>query len=115
MCLARSSMSLVTLTSWISSKYSSSDRTSYGYRSSVPIRPLSSGSSAMMCSRLVSTTRPIATLFIADGLPDHGEGVVPDLAVRTQVVGPDDVARVDLVPLHKLVDFAGAGGFQRDV
>ena len=28
MCLARSSMSLVTLTSWISSKYSSSERTS---------------------------------------------------------------------------------------
>jgi hypothetical protein len=30
-----------------------------------PIRPLSSGSSAMMCSRFVSTTRPIATFFIS--------------------------------------------------
>src|SRR5216683_788792 len=29
MCLARSSMSLVTFTSWMSSKYSSSERTSY--------------------------------------------------------------------------------------
>ena len=30
----------------------------------VPINPLSNGSSAMMCSRLVNTTRPIAILFI---------------------------------------------------
>ena len=32
------------------------------YRRSVPIKPWSKGSSAMMCSRFVRTTRPIATM-----------------------------------------------------
>src|SRR5450631_1100420 len=39
MCLARSSMSLVTLTSWISSKYSPSARTSYGSAAACPSVP----------------------------------------------------------------------------
>src|SRR5450755_4964868 len=54
-------------------------------------------------------------VHVADGLVDHGGGVVPDLAVRTQIIGADDVARVDLVALHEFVDLDGAGGFQRDV
>jgi hypothetical protein len=54
-------------------------------------------------------------IHVADGLVDHGGGVVPDLAVRTQIIGADDVARVDLVALHEFVDLDGAGGFQRDV
>jgi hypothetical protein len=54
-------------------------------------------------------------VHLADGLADHREGVVADFAVRTQVVGPDQVARVDLGLLHELVDLDGAGGFQRDL
>jgi hypothetical protein len=40
---------------------------------------------------------------------------VPDLAVRTQVVGPDDVARVDFLASYELVYLDRARGFQRDV
>ncbi len=54
-------------------------------------------------------------VHLADGLADHGEGVVPDLAVRTEVVGADNIARVDLVASHELVDLDGTGGLQRDV
>ena len=35
-------------------------------------------------------------VHLADGLADHREGVVADLAVRTQIVGTDQVARIDL-------------------
>jgi hypothetical protein len=52
----------------------------------------------------------------ADHLADDREGVVPNLAVGTQVVGADDdVARVDLLALHELLDVDGAGRFKRDV
>jgi hypothetical protein len=69
----------------------------------------------MMCSRLVRTSRPIATVHLADGLADHGERVVADLAVGPQIVGADQVARVDLAAVDELVDLDGARGFQRDV
>jgi hypothetical protein len=36
-------------------------------------------------------------VHLADGLADHREGVVADLAVRAQVVGPDGVARVAML------------------
>jgi hypothetical protein len=54
-------------------------------------------------------------VHFADGLADHGEGVVPDLAVRTEVIGTDIVARIDLLALHELVDVDGARGLQCDV
>jgi hypothetical protein len=53
-------------------------------------------------------------LFISR-ITDHREGVMPDLAVRAQVIGADDVAEVDLVPRHELVDLDGACRFQGDV
>jgi hypothetical protein len=37
------------------------------------------------------------------------------LAVRTQVIGADQIARVDLALVDELVDFDGARRFQRDV
>jgi hypothetical protein len=43
-------------------------------------------------------------VHLADGLTDHREGVVANLAVGPQVVGPDQVARVGLVALDELVD-----------
>jgi hypothetical protein len=49
----------------MSSKYPFSLRTSYWNRSKVPMIPFPRGSIAMMCSRLVSTTRPMATSFIS--------------------------------------------------
>ena len=54
-------------------------------------------------------------VHLADGLADHREGVVADLAVRTQVVGADQVARVDLAAVDELIDLDGPGRFQRDV
>jgi hypothetical protein len=38
-----------------------------------------------------------------------------DFAVGPQVVRADDVARINLVPRHELIDLDGAGGFQGDV
>ena len=50
----------------------------------------------MICSRLVSTTRPIRDLVhFADGFADHGERVVTDLAVGTKIIGPDEVRSED--------------------
>ena len=44
----------------------------------------------------------------ADGLADHGVGIVTDLAVRNDVVGPHDIKFVDLGPRHEFVDVDGA-------
>src|SRR5438105_7997763 len=68
----------------------------------------------MMCSRLVSTTRPMATLF-TDRFADDGEGVVTDFAVRHQVVGTDQIPRVYLAAVDELVDLDRSRRFQRDV
>jgi hypothetical protein len=54
-------------------------------------------------------------VHLPDGLADHRKGVVADLAVRTQIVGADQVAGIDLAAVDELVDFYGPGGFQRDV
>jgi hypothetical protein len=54
-------------------------------------------------------------VHLADGLLDHREGVVPDLAVGARIVRPDQIARVDLGLLHELVDLDGASGFKRDL
>src|SRR5712675_364809 len=109
-------MSLVTFTSWISSKYSFSSRTSYGYRRSVPIKPLSKGSSAMMCSRFVRTTRPIATMSMLPMVfPDDGERVMPDFSIGDQVVRTDEIAGIYVALRDELVDVDCPGRFQRNV
>jgi hypothetical protein len=54
-------------------------------------------------------------VHLANGLADHREGVVADLTVRTQIIGTDQVARIDLRFVHELVDVDRAGGFQGDV
>src|SRR5256885_15097904 len=75
-------MSFGIFSSGISSKYSFSLRTSYGYRSVIPRSPLPRGSSAMTCSRDVKTTRPSvdddapARELIADHLKAEGFSVV---------------------------------------
>lgn len=51
----------------------------------------------------------------SDGLPDHGEGVVTDLAIGAKVVGPDKVTRIDVGFVHEFIDLDGARGFQRDL
>ena len=68
----------------------------------MPISPLSNGSSAMMCSRLVSTSRPIATfVHFADGLADHCEGVCPthkdDADVATRRSRFEEAQRVEAI------------------
>jgi hypothetical protein len=35
-------------------------------------------------------------VHLADGLADHGEGVVADLTVGPEIVGADQVARIDV-------------------
>ena len=54
-------------------------------------------------------------IHLANSLPDHGEGVVANLAVRTEIVRADNVAGVDFFALHELIDLDGPRGFQRDV
>ena len=54
-------------------------------------------------------------VHLADGFADHREGVVADLAVGSQVVGTDQIARIDLASVDELVDLDGARRFQRDV
>ena len=51
----------------------------------------------------------------ADGFADDREGVVPDLPVRDEVIGPDEIAGIDVGLRHELVDVDRAGGFQGDV
>jgi hypothetical protein len=54
-------------------------------------------------------------VHVADGLADHRKGIVSDLAVGTKVIRSDDVAGIDLLALHELVDIDGARGLQRHV
>ena len=54
-------------------------------------------------------------VHLADGFADDGEGVVADLAVRHQVVGTDQISRIDLAAVDELVDLDGSRRFQRDV
>ena len=69
----------------------------------------------MMCSRLVRRRPDRHHVHVADGLADDGERVVPDLPIGNEVIGPDEVARVDARLRHKLVDVDGAGKLERDV
>ena len=54
-------------------------------------------------------------VHLTDGFADDGEGVVADLAVRHQVVGTDQIPRIDLAAVDELVDLDGSRRFQRDV
>jgi hypothetical protein len=51
----------------------------------------------------------------ADGLANDGIGVMPDLAVRDDVIGPHQIQIVDLVARYELVDVDGSRGFQSNV
>ena len=54
-------------------------------------------------------------VHLADGLADDREGVVADFPVRHQVVGTDQIPRIDLAAVDELVDLDGSCRFQRDV
>ena len=54
-------------------------------------------------------------VHLPDGLPDHREGVVTDLAVGTQVVRTDQIARVDVGRVDELVDLDGPRRLQRQL
>ena len=43
-------------------------------------------------------------VHLSDGFADDGEGVVPDLAVRHEVIRPDQISRIDLAAVDELVD-----------
>ena len=51
----------------------------------------------------------------SNGLADDRVGVVPHLAVRHEIVGPDDVTLVDILPRHELVDLDRMGTFEGNV
>jgi len=51
----------------------------------------------------------------ADGFPDDREGVVPDFPVRNEIIGPDEIAWIDVALGNELVDVDGTGGFEGDV
>ena len=51
----------------------------------------------------------------ADGLADHCECVMANLAGWHDIVGRHQIEVVDLASRHEFVDLNGAGGFQRDV
>jgi DNA end-binding protein Ku len=52
---------------------------------------------------------------LPNGLANDGEGVMADLSVRHQVVGKDQIPRIDLGAIDELVDLDGSRRFQRDV
>jgi hypothetical protein len=55
------------------------------------------------------------SIHLPDGFTDDGEGVVADLAGRTQVVQADQVPRVDFATIDEFVDLDGSRRFQRRV
>jgi hypothetical protein len=52
---------------------------------------------------------------LSDGFADDRESVVADFPVRHQVIGTDQIPRVDLAAVDELVDLDGSRRFQRDV
>ena len=70
----------------------------------------------MMCSRLVKHHAADRDLVhAADGLADHREGVMADLAVGHEIIGADQITVVDVGLRHELVDLDRVGRVQRDV
>src|SRR5260370_23731824 len=81
----------------------------------MPSMPLSRASSAMMCSREVNTTLPMATnALFADGLTDDRKRLLADLAIRRDIVRIADVEFIDLRLGHKFIDIDGALALNRD-
>jgi hypothetical protein len=77
--------------------------------------PRSLGSSATTCSRVDSTRRPSATIpcfLIAS--PDHSKGLLADLPVGHDVIGPVDIEIIDLVSRYELINIDGAGRLDLD-
>ena len=69
-----------------------------------------------MCSRLVSTTRPIAILFISRMVSRMtAKASCPTLPSGREIVGTDQIARIDLAAVDEFVDLDGPRRFQRDV
>src|SRR3569623_667826 len=115
MCFASSSMSLVTFTSWISSKYSAGPDL-VGIAEQGPdqtLVPRLEGDDVLATGQHHPPDRDL--VHLPDGLADHREGVVPDLAVRAQIVGPDQIARIDVAAVDEFVDLDGARRLQRDL
>jgi hypothetical protein len=54
-------------------------------------------------------------IHVADSFPDNGEGVVPNFPVRNEIIGPDEIAWIDLALGNELVDVDDTGGFECDV
>jgi len=108
-------MSLVTLTSWISSKYSCSDRTRRvaQQRTDETLLQRLERDNVLAVGENHAADRDLVQL--PDGLPDHREGVVTDLAVGTQVVRTDQIARVDVGRVDELVDLDGPRRLQRQL
>ena len=90
MCRAMSIMSLGSFRSGTSARYSAASRTSYGYRSSVPMMPLSrrlQRNDVLPVGEHDATKRDLAHVF--DDVADHDEGVGPGVAVRRDVMYGD--------------------------
>jgi hypothetical protein len=47
-------------------------------------------------------------VHLADGLADHREGVVTDLAVGTEIIGSDQIARIDIRLADEIVTISPA-------
>ena len=109
-------MSFVTFTSWMSSKYSAGIADFVGIaqqRSHQALVERFERDDVLAVGQHHAPDRDL--VHLADGLADDGEGVMSDLAVRSEIVGADQVARVDLAAVDELVDLDGPGRFQRDV
>ena len=109
-------MSLVILTSWMSSKYSFSIAHLIGIaqqRAHQALVERFQRDDVLAVGQHHAADRDL--VHAADGFADHREGVMADLAVGHEVIGPDQIAVVDIGLRHELVDLDGAGGFQRDV
>ena len=106
----------MTLTSWMSSKYSSENADFVGIaqqRSHQALVQRLEGDDVLAVGQHHAPDGDL--VHLADGLADDREGVVADLAVRHQVVGADQIPRVDLAAVDELVDLDGPRRFQRDV
>src|SRR5262249_31676630 len=52
---------------------------------------------------------------VADGIPDHGERLLPDLVGRSQIIGVLQIALIDLGLGHELIDIDGVSALDLDL
>ncbi len=99
----------------MSSKYSCSSRTSYGYRSGDAEQALAQrfDRDDMLAVGENDASQRDAIL-VSHGVADYSEGVNAYLAVGHDVIGMVDVAVIDLVLGHKAVDVDGVAAFDLD-